>query len=105
MTGLLAVVAVYALVCGLFGYDIGERKDLGLMGFLLGLFFGPFGLIVIAVMERGPVPGAECPFCCSIIEVDASICRYCFQWMPGDEDESGEAVAQPRPAAPRKRHF
>jgi hypothetical protein len=50
---LLFVMLVWlaiACFCGLFGYVIAANKGRGALGFFLGVFFGPLGLIVAALL-------------------------------------------------------
>jgi cytochrome bd-type quinol oxidase subunit 2 len=53
--------------------------------FILGLFFGVFALIAVAVMpDIGPNPGdpapsthVKCPDCREFVLIDARVCKHC----------------------------
>ena len=51
---------------------IGANKGDGVAGFLLGLFLGVIGIIIIALTA-----GIKCPYCQTKIHKNAIICPKC----------------------------
>lgn len=47
----IIIITSSCFLCAIIGAVIGKSKGHGFMGFMLGLFFGPIGLIIIAVMR------------------------------------------------------
>jgi len=96
---ILLVIVFVVLFKGGIGYLIGRNKGKGGLGFVLGLFLGIIGWIIIAVIpgEPAPVnrvsrlrrperpgpgrPGADdrvpCPHCAEMIRPAAHVCRFC----------------------------
>jgi len=64
------------ILCGITAAVIGSKKSSGGTGFLLGLFLGPFG-ILIAIFMRGNQK--QCPACAELVHPDAKICKHCGQ--------------------------
>jgi hypothetical protein len=60
----------FAMVTGV----IGSRKGEGFMAFLVGLLFGPFGVIFAIVSSGNRMP---CPCCCTKINKHAKVCPQC----------------------------
>lgn len=48
--GIVVVMFVGMVVTGIIGNLIGDRKEDGALGFWLGFFFGPLGLIVTCLL-------------------------------------------------------
>lgn len=73
------------------GAAIGVPKDRGLLGFFLGLLFGPFGLLFICL-----IPGNRrtCPACKMRVHPEASICPHCRSeiGLPGKERKWSDAI-------------
>lgn len=76
------------LVCAILGAVICEGKGRSLaLGLLLGLLFGPIGLIICGVFSKDEVALEEralqegtikaCPACAETVRHNARICRYC----------------------------
>ena len=53
---------------------IGNRNGEGGTGFLLGLLFGPFG-VIFSLLLKGD--RRACPFCAELIKKKAKVCPHC----------------------------
>jgi hypothetical protein len=94
----MAVLLIIWLACAFIGLLIGSNKGRPGAGFLLGLFLGFIGLIIIAVMSptpeaqalrdqrvaaasqalTGPAPTTRtCPWCAEQIQLQARVCKHC----------------------------
>ena len=81
------LIIIAALIFGAIGSAFLQPSGRGGTGFLLGLFLGPIGLIIAAVLrlERTTAPAAgtsaaatkKCPDCAEIILAEARKCRFC----------------------------
>lgn len=71
----LIFYAVIAFICTAAGTAIGHEKRQASTGFVLGLVFGPVGLIVMAVLPKRYY--YTCPHCGGGIEKGFSRCRHC----------------------------
>ena len=68
------IVPILSIVCALIGYSIGKPKGRSVDGILLGLFLGPIGVLIIAVLR--PL-GKKCPYCGGILNKGATVCCHC----------------------------
>ena len=107
---ILLIGPILWFLCGIFSAIIASNKGRsGCAWFLLGVLFGPFGLLVAALPaeQRGDTEGYQvqvagkrrrefnaelltkkCPVCAEHIKLEALVCRFC-----GRKYESGEVEA------------
>ena len=84
------LIALSCLICGVVGGTLLEPSRRGVAGFLYGFFFGPFGILIAAILRGQPTtdeieratrrasrPMRTCSDCAESIYADARICRYC----------------------------
>lgn len=99
---------LFWLLCAIFSAALASSKNRSGFGwFLLGLLFGPFGLLV-AFFPRREQPSSSalgesiteetrtCPFCAETIRRAAKVCRFCNRELPEIESEfisAGEYAA------------
>jgi len=57
---------------------IGSKKGEGVSAFLLGLLFGPFG-ILLALFSKGN--RITCPHCRELVHKDATVCPNCQKYL------------------------
>ena len=62
------------LMCGIVAAMIGSKKGEGCLSFIVGVFLGPFG-ILIAIFSKGD--RMSCPFCKELINKNAIVCPHC----------------------------
>ncbi len=68
------MIILFWITCAIVAAVVGGRNGRGGTGFLLGLIFGPLG-IVLAFFIRGQ--RRECPACKELIHKDANRCPRC----------------------------
>ena len=57
-----------------------SKKRNVLLWLLLGLLFGPLGLLTVGLMSRSEEPGDDerkCPYCAEVIKKQARVCKHC----------------------------
>ena len=69
----LGIVLLW-IFCGLVAAAIGARKREGCLAFIIGVGFGPVG-ILIALISKGK--RERCPYCKKFIDNEATVCPYC----------------------------
>lgn len=73
MGDFLCPYSIVAVACGMVGSALGARREAGAQGFILGLVFGPFGLIAACLVDgRG-----LCTECREPLGQGAKICGHC----------------------------
>ena len=79
----VGVILAVWVACAFFGALIGSSKGQGVAGFLLGLFLGVIGIIIVIFLKpadqhvaksSGRVP---CPHCAEQIQPAATVCPHC----------------------------
>lgn len=65
---------MFWILCAVAAALIGASKGRGGLGFLLGLLFGPFGILFAALSSGNR---RECPSCKSKIHPEATVCPVC----------------------------
>ena len=73
-------IIIFWLFCGIIAGMIGSKKGQGCLSFLVGILFGPFG-IIIALLSKGK--RRTCPYCKELVNEDAVICKYCRNSFKG----------------------
>jgi hypothetical protein len=82
---------LWAIVCGVLGITIGSKKGRPIVGLLLGLLFGPLGIVFLLLTRRK----TTCPYCVAPIHKDAITCPHCRSNIPAGYQEvpTGNSVA------------
>lgn len=92
-------IVIFWLLCAIFSAALASSKNRSGFGwFLLGLLFGPFGLLVafFPKVETSPLSASAeavreetrtCPFCAETIKYAANVCRFCNRELPEVESE------------------
>ena len=84
------------IFCAVAAAMIGANKNAGFLGFLLGLFFGPFGILFAALMNGNR---KQCPACKSKIHAEATICPHCRTAIaPAGAVEDDQTTGMPKRA-------
>lgn len=71
--GIICVVVVCWLSCSFLGYLAGQAKCAAAEGAILGLVFGPLGIIVACFIDGRP----KCPHCSGRYDAGAKVCPHC----------------------------
>ncbi|NBW76012.1 MAG: zinc ribbon domain-containing protein [Sphingomonadaceae bacterium] len=84
---------VFWILCGVLGAVIASSKGAsGAIGFLLGLLFGPIGVIITffmgseaAQVDKKVSNGTmkKCPRCAEAVLPDAHVCKHCGHEFEG----------------------
>lgn len=61
---------LFAIVAAL----IGSPKGQGVLGFILGLLFGPLGVLIMLFTKGSK---RECPYCKELVKQNATVCAHC----------------------------
>jgi ribosomal protein L32 len=75
------------IICAIASGIVGHSKSRPVLGWVIGIFLGFVGLIIIALLptnqkqkEATALESGElkkCPYCCELIRSGAVVCRYC----------------------------
>ena len=71
----LVYIILICLVCSFIAAAIGERKGQRSIGFALGLFFGPLGVVFALLLSD--ISGQVCRACKKKSPINNSFCAHC----------------------------
>lgn len=96
----MEALLVFWLLFGILGALIGASKQRAALGFLLGLLFGPLGLLFI-LFTRGS--RKKCPYCRELVQLDAVVCPHCQKDLKATAaDQAAARPAQNHQTASQK---
>ena len=75
---MILALIFFWLLCGIIAAMIGSQKGEGCFAFIMGVLFGPFG-ILFALVSNGN--RKVCPSCKELIHKDAMVCPHCQRDM------------------------
>ena len=61
------------LCCGLLGWIVGFRRNAALAGLVLGILFGPLGVVAAFALDSRP----QCPYCKGRLDGRGILCQFC----------------------------
>lgn len=70
MAGFVLVWICFGTIAGI----VGARKGEAVLGFIVGFFLGPIGLLFV-IASKGK--RSSCPFCRELVQEDATVCKHC----------------------------
>jgi len=76
------ILALWAFIGALVGAAIGTKKNRPEAGFLLGLFLGPIGWLLLAVGPDLRPKAPACPHCGGELVLGKTVCRHCGRDVP-----------------------
>jgi hypothetical protein len=85
-TTVWASVIIFWVICGFVGAAISQNRGAGAgIGFVLGLFFGPIGILIACFVGGNNNSGSgtdmnfykNCEYCAELIRPDAKLCKHC----------------------------
>jgi hypothetical protein len=84
----MEIILLWAVIGGIVGAMIGQKKGRTGEGGALGAILGPLGWLVVAL---GPDYKAEnetmkCPFCAELVKREAKICKHCGKELIPDAE-------------------
>ena len=80
----------WAIVGGLVGAVIGERKGRTDEGVVLGLVLGPIGWLLVGFgpnykQIKEAKETKKCPFCAELVKREAKVCKHCGRDLPPEK--------------------
>ncbi|WP_437228383.1 hypothetical protein SH661x_000881 [Planctomicrobium sp. SH661] len=88
---LIFLIFVVAGICALAGAAVASSKNAGGGGFMLGLLFGPLGVLISCFLDNRP----RCIHCREGITEGANICPHCRNsvfWINGKQHSDQESA-------------
>ena len=73
MEGLLCLAGFLVIPCAVLGCVVGTRKNAAAEGLVLGLIFGPLGVIVTFAIDKRP----QCYQCAGRLDDQPKVCPHC----------------------------
>ena len=83
-------IIAFWVVCAILGAIIGSRKDASGAGFLMGLIFGPLGVIAAFAIDNR----SSCPHCGGRLNGRPQVCQHCqrsIQWASIEDQQADSA--------------
>src|ERR1017187_1721147 len=96
--GVLLVLVAGCLISGAIGAAIGSNKGRGGEGFALGLFLGPIGWIIAALLDYP----RKCPACQCGVPESATVCKGCGRDLQ-TRNQPEELLSKPSADSGRKK--
>jgi hypothetical protein len=103
---LLLLVGYWCLAHAICGTVVGRLKERGLVGGLLGLLFGPIGVVAAFALDGRPT----CPMCEGRLDASPRKCPHCraeLQWErphPGMSDFTNRRAVLREPPREQRPH-
>lgn len=103
---ILLVAAGFWFFCGIIAAGIASDKgNDGCGGFIVGVLFGPLGILIVAVAPVNPTYAEQqkklllgrqalagelrkCPYCAEYVKREAMVCRYCGREIGASPDNT-----------------
>lgn len=79
----METVLLWWIVFAIIGGAIGAAKGRAGAGILLGIFFGPLGILIVPALksqkELSKKDTKKCPYCAERVAKAAKLCKHCGQ--------------------------
>jgi hypothetical protein len=95
----LAFLMLWVVISGAIGSAVGGRRDNSTIGLFLGIFLGPIGWIIAAILDYPE----KCAVCGGGIPKNVAICKHCGSIVAHRDQEPyhfGKAKPVTPPALP-----